>query len=338
MSEPPTGTVLVTQREYEKARRVFRESHYLDVAPAPDDEERLADQVISMGSRGVIVGARPYRGPLYRALGMISGGRGSIIARFGVGHDNIDKALARRRGTVVTNTPGMPDVSVAEYTIWLMGCLARKVAACNRHMGAYAATGVELRGRTLVIVGFGAIGRRVAAMASHGLGMRVLAAGRRTAEELALQERRSIEQIQADYGLTRYTHDADAILGQADFASIHLPGGEETRHFIGASRLARMKRWAFLINTARGSVVDESALYDALAGGKLAGAALDVSQHEPYQPVAPDKDLCSLDNVLLTPHAASDTRQANERMALAALSNVRNYFAGRLDKLTLVTA
>ena len=338
MSEPPVGTILVTQREYEKARRVFREVHDLDVAPAADGEERLADQVIDRGSRAVIVGARPYRGRLYDALGMISGGRGSIIARFGVGHDNIDKALAAERRIVVTNTPGMPDVSVAEYAIWLMGCLARKVAACERYLGPCAAAGIELRGRTLVIIGFGAIGRRVAAIASHGLGMRILAAGRRSAEELARQERRSIEQIQADCGLTRYTHDADAVLRQADFASIHLPGGDETRHFIDSRRLSLMKPRAFLINTARGSVVDESALYDALAGGKLAGAALDVFEREPYQPVSADKDLRTLDNVVLTPHVASDTRQANERMALAALSNVRNLFAGRGDKLTLVTA
>jgi lactate dehydrogenase-like 2-hydroxyacid dehydrogenase len=115
-----------------------------------------------------------------------------------------------------------------------------------------------------------------------------------------------------------------------------LPANAGTQRFINAARLAWLKPAAMLINTARGAVLDEEALHDALAAGRLAGAALDVFENEPYRPVRPDKDLRQLDNVVLTPHIGSNTREANQRMAEACLANVRAFFAGRLDRLTRV--
>src|SRR6185369_6808421 len=116
----------------------------------------------------------------------------------------------------------------------------------------------------------------------------------------------------------------------------HLPAIPATRHFMNASRLALMKPSSALINTARGWVLDEVALYDALVAKRIAGAALDVFEHEPYRPVAADKDLRTLPNVVLTPHIGSNTREANNRMAAMCLANIGHFFNGRLDRVTQV--
>jgi len=321
-------TILVTELEFRKAEEVFREAKDVRCEPAPVDEAALADAVAAHGARAVIVGVAPYRGPLYKALGKKNG---AIIARFGVGHDSIDKPFARQHGIVVTNTPGVLDVSVAEHTLWLMGCLARKISQLETRMraGRFAGeAGMELRGKTLGILGFGAIGRSVAAIAHFGFGMNVIACDQIPADRMA--------GAVAASGVERYTTDAEEPLRLSDFVSVHLPVVPATQRFVNATRLAWLKPGAMLVNTARGSVLDEEALYDALASGRLAGAALDVFDREPYVPVHPDKDLRKLENVVLTPHIGSNTREANCRMAESALGNVRHFLAGRLDRLTRV--
>lgn len=291
MNEP----VLVTEREFRKAEELFTAA---GCEPAPAEEPALAEAVRARGARAVIVGVEPYRGPLYEAIA------GGLIARFGVGHDNINKALARQHNIIVTNTPGALDDSVAELAVWLMGAVAR------RRSGA---VGVELRGKTLGILGFGNIGKRVAHIAQHGLGMNVLA---------------------CDIGSGFVS--AEELFRQSDVVSIHLPSNTETRHFVNATRLSWMKPTAFLVNTARGAVLAEAALYDALVAGRLAGAALDVTEIEPYQPVVPGKDLRTLENVVMTPHIGSNTREANRRMAEMCLENVRRFFDGQWDRLNRV--
>lgn len=317
--------ILVTQQEFAKGEKVFRAAHDFDIQPAASQEQSLADAVVKHNSRAIIVGVEPYRGPLYAALGK-SGG--AIIARFGVGHDSVDKVQARQHNIIVTNTPGVLDVSVAEQTMWLLGCLVRRVAHLHGKFRAgefSGQTGTEVRGKTLGLIGLGGIARRVAAIAHSGFGMRVIAAGRRPAE-----------QITAAPGVEHYTNDTAAVFRQADIVSIHLPANAETRHYVNVTRLALMKPGALLINTGRGSLVDEAALYDTLASSHLGGAALDVFEREPYVPASPDKDLRALDNVVFTPHIGSNTREANERMAQASLANVANFLAGRLSELTRV--
>ena len=171
-------------------------------------------------------------------------------------------------------------------------------------------------------------------MAHYGFGMRVIATGRRPLGDLEMSEGCSFEQIASAYGLELYTTDADAVLRQADALSIHLPATPETRHFIDARRLSLMKPGARLINTSRGPVVDEDALYDALAQGRLAGAGLDVFETEPYAPASPGKDLRALENTVLTSHIGSNTREANERMARACLDNIAKFFAGRTEEMS----
>ena len=321
-------TILVTELEFRKAEEVFRDARDVRCEPAPVDEAALAETVVSRGARAVIVGVAPYRGPLYEALGKKSG---AIIARFGVGHDSVNKPLARQHGIIVTNTPGVLDVSVAEHALWLMGCLGRKISRLEARLraGEFAGeVGMELRGKTLGVLGFGTIGRRVAAIAHFGFGMKVIACDQIPPDKIA-------EAVAAN-GVEHYTTDAEELLRQSDFVSVHLPVVPSTQRFINAARLAWLKPGAMLVNTARGAVLDEEALYDALAAGRLAGAALDVFEREPYMPAHPDKDLRKLENVVLTPHVGSNTAEANRRMAESALENVRCFLAGKLDRLARV--
>ncbi len=332
-------TVIVTQPEFAKAESVFCANSGLRTVAVPDDEDSLAQKVQTERCRAVIVGVQRYSGPLYQALGESGGMDGAIISRFGVGHDSIDKRLAHQHRIVVTNTPGVLDASVAEHTLWLIGSLARHLAASHGAMMSrdwQPRTGVELRGQTLGILGLGAIGRRVAAIARLGFGMRVIAAGRTELQELAEREGESVDAVQRKLGLDQYTTDVPSLLQQADVLSIHLPALEATENFMNADRLAIMKRGSRLVNTARGAVLDEDALYDALSAQRLAGAALDVYKQEPYQPQSPDRDLRTLSNVVLTPHIGSNTIGANHAMAHAALENVARFLQRRFIDLTRV--
>jgi lactate dehydrogenase-like 2-hydroxyacid dehydrogenase len=332
-------TILVAQLEYDKGRAVFEAAAGVSVRPAPEEELELAAAVRASRARAVIVGVAPYRGPLYAALAEVAAGRGALIARFGVGHDSVDKCQAAACGIVVTNTPGVLDQSVAEHAVWLMGGLARHVASAetNLRAGRFRGTaGIELGGKTLGVIGFGAIGRRVARIAHHGLGMRVSAADRRTTAELERELKRPMAEITAEFGLTEYIADCDCVFGTADVVTLHVPAMAETRHFVDRRRLELMQPTALLVNTARGMIVDENALYDALTAGSIAGAALDVYETEPYVPADPAKDLRTLTNTLLTPHIGSNTLEANRRMAESSLKSAQEFLAGRLDQLPRV--
>jgi lactate dehydrogenase-like 2-hydroxyacid dehydrogenase len=335
-----TEAALVTEEEYGKAGAVFHGAENFVALPAPAREEALASAVLKERACAVIIGIAPYVGPLYQALREVAGQRRALIARFGVGHENVDKALARQHGIIVCNTPGALDRSVAEHAFWLIGALARRIPRLETKFraGEFAGeTGMELHGRCLGILGFGRIGRLVASMARFGLGMRVMAAGTRTAEQLEEREGLPMDAIRERWGVDLYTSDAGHLLREADVLSIHLPASPATRHFLNASNLASLKPTALLVNTARGSVLDEAALYDALVAGRLAGAALDVFENEPYRPVAPDKDLRLLPNVVLTPHIGSNTQAANRRMAEACLANVTFFFSGQWDRISVVS-
>jgi len=332
-------TVLATELEHAKGGEVFAGAPGLRILPARPEEAALARAVHEHRARAVILGPARYVGPLYRALGDAAAERGAIIARFGVGHDGVDKALARDHGILVCNTPGALDISVAEHAIWLMGSLARHVCrlAVQLRGGRFdGETGIELHGKRLGILGFGRIGSRVAAMAHAGLAMRVLAAGALTTAELERREGQTLADIRAAYGLELYTTRAEDVLVACDVLSIHLPALPATRRFVNAARLALMRPSALVVNTARGSVLDEDALFDALAEGRLAGAALDVFEHEPYRPVTEGRDLRTLPSVLLTPHIGSDTFEANRRMAESCVANVTRFLAGDLSHLDRV--
>lgn len=333
-----TECVLATGEPFAKAHHVLADCEF-DVHEAPDEETLLAASVAEHSCRAVILGLTRCTGPLYDALAA-SGPDGAIIARFGVGHDGVDKAQAAAKNVVVTNTPGVLNDSVAEGTLWLMGAVARHVTRHDKETreGQFNPhTGLELAGRTLVVLGFGPIGQRVAKIASRGFGMRVIAADIRFRDQHATRRGESYEKLAQECGLASYVVDVDAVLPEADVISVHLAATEATRHYINAARLASVKPGAILINTARGSLIDEPALFDALQNGPLAAAGVDVFETEPYMPAAPDKDLRTLENIVLSPHTGSNTVEANTRMGEACLDNVRHFFAGRMDELTTVS-
>ncbi len=302
-------TVLVTESEYRKAEASFLSAPGLACRRAPDDEADLAAALRETPATYVIVGPRPYAGALYDALP-----QGGVIARFGVGHDNIDKRKATAAGLLCTNTPGVLNQSVAEHTMLLVAAAARPLLATSTNMTRHVwdpLPGVELQGKTLAIVGCGGIGRAVARIAALGYGMHVMGCSRPDmAPPVALDDFEAI------------TNDFATAVGQADFVSLHMTASRENVHFINRERLSQLGERTWLINTARGSIVDEIALFAALSDRRLAGAALDVFEREPYAPAEAGGDLRSLPNVILTPHIGSNTAAANRRMAERALQNV----------------
>lgn len=328
-----TECVLVTDKEFVKAKSIFESAKGFMVKSAPTEETALAEAILSNNCRAVIIGVEKYTGPLYEVLQKTGRAKGATIARYGVGHDGVDKALAARHNIIVSNTPGVLDISVAELAIWLMGTLARNVAKLDAEIrsGRFSPQmGMELAGKTLGIIGFGAIGKRVAKIAGLGLDLKVIAA------DMIELNSAEIGKLKKDFGIKKYTNDVNVVLSQADIISLHLPSIPQTHHFINSEKLSTMKQGAMLINTSRGTVVDESALYDALINHWLSAAALDVFQQEPYVPVHPDKDLRTLDHIVLTPHIASNTRQANNRIAAVCLGNIENFFSGQTDELNQV--
>ena len=255
-----------------------------------------------------------------------------VISNIAVGYENVDVPAARARGIVVTNTPDVLTEAVAEFTWALILAVARRVAEGDRVVRANAwggwgldfMLGTELRGKQLGIVGAGRIGRAVAAKAP-AFGMRVAYATHETEHpepsepaEHELPERP--ERLEPSEQMS-----LDQLLVSSDVLSLHVPLTPETRHLIDKKALVRMKRSALLINTSRGPVVDEAALAWALSERLIAGAALDVYEHEPQI----TDELKSFDNVVLAPHIGSATRETRTAMAELAVRNVLAVLAGQ---------
>ena len=249
-----------------------------------------------------------------------------VIGKHGVGVDNIDIAAAARDGVVVFNTPGANALAVAECAVALMLAVVKRIRACHDLVasGRFAERGPlrvgDLSGKTLGLVGGGRIAGEVARICRHGFGMTVLVYDPYSGEARA-----------AAMGAEK-VHGLDAMLARADIVSIHTPLTAETRGLLGRGRLAHMKPGAVLVNTARGGIVDEAALAEALAAGKLGGAGIDVFEEEPP---APGNPLLTLPNVVLSPHMAGITEDSARRMAVGAAQGVVDALAGRMPQATL---
>ena len=240
-----------------------------------------------------------------------------VIGRAGVGVDNVDVEAATRRGIVVANAPESTVISAAEHTIGLLVALARNIPQAHAALkqgrwerGPYG--GVELADKTLGVLGFGRIGQQVARRAL-GLGMRVVAFDPFVAPERF-----------RELGVER-AESQDAVLGAADFVTLHLPLGPETRAVIGRAAFACMRDGVRLVNAARGELVDEAALLEALGSGKVAGAALDVFGTEPYS-----GPLLEHDRVVVTPHLAASTGEAQDRAGVIVAEQVAAALEGGL--------
>lgn len=234
------------------------------------------------------------------------------IARAGTGVDNVDVPAASARGIVVMNAPGANSISVAELAVGLILALARHVPAADAAMkqGKWEKKkflGEEIRDKTLGLAGLGRIGQEVARRAS-AFGMRIIAHDPFIAGQVA-----------ADLGVELVS--LDDLFGRADYLSLHMPSNEKTRSLVNADRLARAKKGLRIVNTARGDLVDETALADAVERGQVAGAALDVFKTEP----PPDPRLQKLPQVIATPHIAASTREGQELVGVETATALRDF-------------
>jgi phosphoglycerate dehydrogenase-like enzyme len=292
--------IFITPRSFpigdDRIRRMIQE-HELQVM-ANETGRTLSEQEMKAmvcGTDGIIVGLDPVTESVMKSAPKLKS-----ISKYGAGLDNIDLEMAKELGVTVSRTKGANATSVAEHAVCLCFALARSIypALMSVKAGEWKRMrGVELKGKTIGIIGFGQIGREVARI-SDGIGMNVI--------------------VHDPYVDDLETVSLENLLKRSDFVTLHLPLTSRTEHLMHQDTLAQMRRSAYLINTSRGGLVDESALYDALVSGVIAGAASDVFSTEP-----PEKHrLLELGNFLLTPHIGAYTQEAVARMAEEAMRNL----------------
>jgi phosphoglycerate dehydrogenase-like enzyme len=240
-----------------------------------------------------------------------------LIVQYGSGLEGVDRAAAEARGIPVRNVPGVNAEAVAEHALFLMLALARRLP---RHADSFSRrivgdpVGMELRGKTLGIVGLGSSGRALARL-GRAMGMSVIATRRRAQPG----------DTDPDVDELGGPGQIDALLARADFVSLHVPSGPETRGLLDAARLARMRPTAFIVNVGRGDLIDRVALEEALVRGRIAGAGLDVYWREPPDP---DDPLLRMPNVVATPHVAGLTHESLARVADRVAAILREHLLG----------
>ncbi|MDQ0321418.1 lactate dehydrogenase-like 2-hydroxyacid dehydrogenase [Pararhizobium capsulatum DSM 1112] len=248
--------------------------------------------------------------------------KAKILGNYGVGYNHIDIAAAKAADIVVTNTPDVLTDCTADISMTLLLSVARRAGEGEREVRAGQWTGwrpthmvgSKVTGKTLGIIGFGRIGKVMAKRCHFGFDM-----------DIVFQNRSRIDPAEAARYGARQLDSIEEVLAVSDFVSLHCPGGGENRHLIDTKRLSLMKRGAFLINTARGDVVDEAALIAALEAGTIRGAGLDVYEAEPGVPEA----LRRLQNVVLLPHLGSATDETRTAMGMKVVDNITAFFEGR---------
>jgi glyoxylate reductase len=301
--------VVVTGRVPDAAIEKLRAEHEVDAWPGPESigrEELLrrvadADAVVSLLTERIDSQLLDAAGPQLK-----------VVANVAVGHDNIDVPACTRRGVVATNTPGVLTDATADIALALILMATRRLGEGEQLIrsgqawkwGMFFLLGSSLQGKTLGVVGMGGIGQATARRAK-AFGMQIV-----------YQSRSEINPaIAAELGARRV--DLNELLTVSDIVSLHCPYGPATHHLIGAEQVAAMKSSAYLVNTARGPIVDEAALASALREGRIAGAGLDVYEHEPLVHPA----LLELENVVLLPHLGSATVETRTAMAMLAADN-----------------
>jgi D-3-phosphoglycerate dehydrogenase len=306
-------TVVVTEPIHLAGIELLKENGITVVQLPPGSDEgtlqKEASRADALITRGGIKVTRGF---------MASSPRLKAVGVHGIGCDHVDLAAAGELGKVVLNTPNALTESVAEMAMALMLALTRRVVSAdkavrrgewNRKYGDLR--GVEIVGKTLGIIGMGRIGSAVARRA-RGFEMEVVYHDVYRREDLE-------EKLGIEYA------SREEVLREADLISLHVPYIPETRHLIGAEELASMKDGVYIVNTARGRIMDQAALVEALKAGKVAGAALDVFEEEPLDP---DSPLASMDNVILTPHLAASSEEAMRRMAVQVAGGVLKVLKG----------
>ncbi len=314
--------VLVTRRWPEAVEAKMAQAFDLSLNTS-DQPLSQADLRDAMGQYDAILPTVTDRLPAAVFDG--SATRTRILANYGVGFAHIDTEAARARGIAVTNTPDVLSECTADIAMTLLLMVARRAGEGERELreGRWSGwrpthlIGTKVSGATLGIIGFGRIGQAMAQRAHFGFGMKIL-----------VQNRSPVPaEVLARYNATQVATIED-LLPDCDFVSLHCPGGAANRHLINARRLDLMKPTAFLINTARGEVVDEHALAQSLWFNTIGGAGLDVFEREPSVPDA----LLNADNLVLLPHLGSATRETREAMGFRVLDNLTAFFDGRAPR------
>ncbi|MDO5705918.1 MAG: D-glycerate dehydrogenase [Paracoccus sp. (in: a-proteobacteria)] len=307
--------LLVTRQMTEAARDAIAARFDVDFRDKGPLSEQAAAQALADYDAVL-----PTLGDRFTA-GAFAGGspRCRLLANFGVGYNHIDVTAARAAGVAVTNTPDAVTDSTADIALTLLLMTARRAGEGERLVRCGAWTGwtptqllgTHVTGKTVGIIGMGRIGKAIAARCYHGFGMQVLFFNRSAVSAPGVPARR--------------VSDLHDLLRTCDFAVLAVPGGAGTRHMISAAELDALGPRGFLINVARGDVVDETALIAALQTGRIAGAGLDVYEHEPIVP----KALMSMENVTLLPHLGTAAEEIRTAMGLRALDNLIAFSEGR---------
>ncbi|MCF3640933.1 D-glycerate dehydrogenase [Rhizobium sp. TRM95111] len=312
--------VLVTRRWPEAVEAVLSERFDVTLNPAdvPLDQAALGR---ALAAHDAILPTVSDRLPA--ELFVPGSLRARFIGNFGVGYNHIDVAAARAKGITVTNTPGVLTDCTADIAMTLLLMAARRAGEGERELRSGNWTGwrpthmigARVTGKTLGIIGFGRIGRAMAKRCRFGFDI-----------DVVFYNRSTVDPAEAARLGARQLATVDEVLGISDFVSLHCPGGGENTHLIDRRRLSLMRRSAFLINTARGDVVDEAALVDVLQRGGIRGAGLDVYENEPRVPAA----LAAMDNVVLLPHLGSATEETRVAMGMKVVENASAFFAGQV--------
>lgn len=319
MSKPK---VLVTRRWPEAVENVLRERY--DVTLNESDTPLTADQM-SDALRDYDAFCPTVSDKVNASVLDIDGIKTQIIGNFGVGFNHIDLESARKRNLVVTNTPEVLTDCTADIAIMLLLMVARRAGEGERHVRHNEWTGwrpthmmgTKVVGKTLGLVGFGRIARAMAHKAHFGFGMKIM----------FHDPFPPPAEVVNQYGAIQ-CESLEDMLGQSDFVSLHCPGGEATYHLMNEARLGAMREDAYLVNTARGDVIDQTALIAALKDGRIRGAGLDVFEGEPAVP----DELKSMDNVVLLPHLGSATMETRVAMGMRVVENLDAFFAGKAPR------
>jgi len=310
--------VYVTRQLFDEAIEILEEHAEVEVYEGVDDaipRELLLEKVVDVEGLLPLLTERIDAEVMDAAEGL------RVISNYAVGYNNIDVAAATERGIYVTNTPGILTDTTADAAFALLMAAARRIPEADRHIrargwihawGPRMFIGNDVHGKTLGILGMGRIGSAIAKRAK-GFDMKVI-----------YHDIYRREDLEEELGIAYKSREE--VLREADFVSLHVPLTPETHHMIGAGELAAMKETAILINTSRGPVVDEEALYEALRDGAIAGAGLDVFEVEPINPGSP---LLDLDNIVLTPHLASGSVETRTKMATTAALNLVSVLQGK---------
>ena len=315
MSKPK---ILQSRRWPEAAEQALNDA--FDVTVDRDDRPLTPDQMIAAMKTHDAVAVTVTDQLTADVIDAAAGGQCQMIANFGVGVNHIDLAAAAAHNLPVSNTPGVLTDATADIAMTLMLMCARRAGEGERELRDHGWTGwrpthllgMDFSGKTIGIIGMGRIGKAVARRCAHGFGMKVVFYNRSSVTD-------------CDDMNAKQLPDVEAVCAASDIVSLHCPGGDETRHIMSADAIAAMRPHGFVINTARGDVVDEDALALALTEGRIGGAGLDVFQGEPKINPA----IMTAPNTVLLPHMGSGTVETRNAMGMMVVDNLKAYFAGK---------